>query len=157
MMHRVGRKASAARAQIVVSGSADVGIDGEQIKSVGDGVDYAPGGFQTAAFPGNVIGDIFQVRLGASAEVVCHLAGRFMLRGQAGADAFQDASVSLRGDWRVISVPSPWASEVSASSSVSRNSARVHSRSSQSPRASFTASSGRSNRAASTAWRISAS
>jgi hypothetical protein len=28
---------------------ADVGIGGEQLKSVGDGVDHSPGGFQAAA------------------------------------------------------------------------------------------------------------
>ena len=45
----VGRKASAAWAQIVVSSSAGVGIGPKQVKSVRDGLDDTPGGFQALA------------------------------------------------------------------------------------------------------------
>ena len=91
MIYRSAGKASAAWAQIVVSSSAGVGIGPKQVKSVRDGFDDTPGGFEAAAFLGDVIGDVFQVRLGAFGEAVCHLAGRFLLRRNPGAGALHDA------------------------------------------------------------------
>jgi hypothetical protein len=91
MIYRSAGKASAAWAQIVVSSSAGVGIGPKQVKSVRDGLDDTPGGFEAAAFLGDVIGDVFQIRLGAFGEAVCHLAGRFLLRRNPSAGALHDA------------------------------------------------------------------
>lgn len=150
-----GGMASQAASQ-VVSWSTDAGPLSEQVKTFGNRINGPVCGGLAAGFRQNVIPNPIEVGAGLRSEPVCHSAPGYFeaaARERARPRRFT-SSASSRIEGSPIGMPSPRATDRSASSIAARISSRRRSRSIHSARASRMASSGRRSRPPATARSI---